>query len=92
MKIMLVRVVYLATNIYSYGLIAYVVLSWINHPQATQARSWLEKFYKPILEPIKRILKPIQIGNTALDLSPVILFFAVEFVGKLIMAFLIEMP
>lgn len=92
MKQMLLQLVYLAVNIYSYGLVAYVVLSWVNHPQASQARTWLEKFYKPVLDPIKRILKPIKVGNTALDLSPIVLFFAIGLVGKLVMAFLIGMP
>jgi len=92
MKLMLIRVVYLATSIYSFGLIAYVVLTWVNHPQAMQARSWLGNYYKPVLEQIKRVIKPIKMGNVALDLSPIILFFAVGFIGKLIMVFLIEMP
>ncbi|MHB9130467.1 MAG: YggT family protein [Armatimonadota bacterium] len=89
---MLIRLFYIAINVYSFGLIAYVLLSWVNHPKAITARSWLEKFYKPVLDQVKRIVKPITVGSATLDLSPIILFFAVGFVGKLIMTFLIGMP
>jgi uncharacterized protein YggT (Ycf19 family) len=92
MRLMLIRLFYIAINAYSFGLIAYVILSCINLPKAISTRLWLEKFYKPVLDQIKRILKPITVGSATLDLSPIILFFAIGFVGKLIMTFLIGMP
>lgn len=38
----------------------------------------LERLTDPILEPFRRILKPIEFGSGYIDISPVILFFVLS--------------
>ena len=38
----------------------------------------------PILTPIRRILPPVRVGGMGLDLSPMVLFFAIIIIARLI--------
>ena len=70
---------------YALGLVAYVVLSWAEHPKAKQARQWLEQFYSPFLVSLRKYIRPIPMGNVRLDLSPLVLLLAIHMVQQLIM-------
>ena len=70
-------IIYLAFNIYSLGLLVYVVCSWINHPTALNLKRRLQQWYEPLLKPIQAVLPPVSIGNNRIDLSPALLFVAI---------------
>jgi YggT family protein len=59
-------------------LFAHVILSWVPRPPeplmpvVTVVRAVTE----PILAPVRRLVPPVQIGGAALDMSVIIVFFA----------------
>jgi len=86
---MLARIVYYAFNIYALGLIAYVVCSWISGPRIATFRTWLHRWYIPFLSPIRRLLKPIRLGEVYLDLSSMILLIAIYLLREVVVSLLI---
>jgi YggT family protein len=65
---------------YFFVLLGRVVLSWFPiTPNTTLASvySVLYSLTEPILGPLRRVLPPIGMGGMGLDLSPLIVFFAV---------------
>jgi YggT family protein len=67
-------------EIYLLILLGRVVLSWFplspDGPMAAVARV-LYALTEPILAPLRAILPPMQMGGMGLDLSPMIVFFAI---------------
>jgi len=58
-----------------------VVLSWFPlQPDgvAAQAFGLTITLTEPVLGPLRRILPPLRLGNVALDLSPIVLFFGLR--------------
>jgi YggT family protein len=59
-------------------LFAHVILSWVPRPPeplmpvVTAVRAVTE----PVLAPVRRLVPPVQLGGAALDLSVIIVFFA----------------
>ena len=78
----LVRVACIAIDIARWGLIIWIVLSWVvsfgrlgfDHP-VRRFYDALSRGVEPILRPIRNIIPPVRIGGAALDLSPLVLFF-----------------
>ena len=65
---------------YRLVLIAYVIIAWVPRmPEPLQpvARG-IRRIVDPVLAPLRRILPPLRIGGAALDLSILVLFFAVS--------------
>lgn len=64
---------------YAYVVLARVILEWIpvsyDHPLA-RVRSVLRAVTDPLLTPLRSIIPPVRMGGMALDLSPMILMFA----------------
>lgn len=85
------RLLKFVLDAYAFGLVAYVVLTWVQSPEVVRAREWLGRLYKPALVPLQKLIKPIRIGNTVLDLSPVILFFAIGIAERAVNALLFEL-
>lgn len=83
------QIVHLALSVYAFGLIAYSVLSWVQHPQAFAARKWLERWYEPLLQPIRRTLRPVQMGNVQLDLAVIVLLIVILLVRNLLVSILV---
>ncbi|HZW49418.1 MAG TPA: YggT family protein [Bacillota bacterium] len=44
----------------------------------------LESLTEPLLEPFRRLLKPISLGSGNIDFSPVVLFFALSLLQSLV--------
>jgi uncharacterized protein YggT (Ycf19 family) len=82
------RLLYWAFQLYGIGLFAYVVLSWIDNPTARAWRAWLERFYSPFLTPLRRFIKPLPVGTMLLDVTPLILYFAVQACCSVVMMLL----
>lgn len=64
-----------AFSLYELGLLAYVICSWIPHPSTFAFRTWLAQWYEPVLTPIRRKIPAPRWGVTAIDLSPIVLYF-----------------
>lgn len=78
---MISTVLCLAVTIYVWVLIARIVLSWIPslpEPLVPVARA-LHAVTDPVLRPLRGKIPPLQVGGLALDLSPLIVFFAISF-------------
>lgn len=67
----------LSLYIYEMGLFAFIIASWIKHPVAKTVHDFLANFYQPILKPIQKVIKPVNIGRSQVDLSPAILLIAI---------------
>lgn len=86
----LAQLIHTAIGAYSLGLIVYVVLSWTNIPQENLFRVWLGRFYVPILELISKKIKPVSFKpGVAIDLSPMILLFALYLLRGLAVSLLV---
>ncbi len=67
-------------------LIAYVVFSWIPRPPEpiVPFARWIVRVVGPVLEPVRRVTPTVQLGGVALDLSVIVLFFAIAIVQSLL--------
>lgn len=65
---------------YRLVLIAYVIIAWVPRmPEPLQpvARG-VRTIVDPLLRPLRRVMPPLRLGGMALDLSILVLFFAVS--------------
>lgn len=79
-------VVCLLLSIYWGVLIARIVLSYVPalpEPIEPLARG-VRALTDPLLEPLRRTIPPVRAGAIALDLSPLILFFAIAIIRSLL--------
>jgi len=86
---LVVRIVNVVFDVYLFGLIVFVVSSWITHPFALDVRRRLEPFYEPLLMPIRNALGSLQTGYARIDFSPIVLFFVLTLVRNLLLRILI---
>lgn len=79
----------LALQLYFYAIFVWVILSWIQvssvHPLG-RLQTFLDRIIYPVILPIRRVLPPIRIGRGAIDLSPIVLLFAVQLLRGLVRA------
>lgn len=68
-----------ALQAYYFLLLAYVILSWVPRPPEPflPVVRVVRAAVDPVVTPIRRVLPPLQLGGVALDLSVLVLFFAV---------------
>jgi uncharacterized protein YggT (Ycf19 family) len=72
-------------QIYSYIIIAYVLLSWIPNARTSFIGELLAKIVEPYLAPFRRIIPPI---GGMIDISPIVALIALNFVAEGIIAVL----
>ena len=76
----------IALDVYWVILILRIILSWV--PSLPEPLLPVARFVRavtdPVMLPLRGVLPPVQIGAMALDLSPLILFFAVSLVRGLL--------
>lgn len=65
---------------YRLVLIAYVIIAWVPRmPEPLQpVAAVVRRLVDPVLAPLRRVLPPLRLGGVALDLSILVLFFAVS--------------
>lgn len=72
-----------ALTVYLLMIIGRIILSWIpvspDSPVASVA-SFLFRVTEPVLGPVRRAIPPLRIGGALLDLSPIIVLFAIQLV------------
>lgn len=74
------------TEIYSYVIIAYILLSWLPNARESKVGIWLGRLVEPYLSPFRKLIPPI---GGMLDLSPILALFALRFLAEGIKAVII---
>ena len=77
--------IYLLSRIYSYVIIAYVLMSWIPNARGSFIGEMIGKIVEPYLSPFRRIIPPI---GGMIDISPIVALIALNFVAEGIVAVL----
>lgn len=70
----------LAIRLFALGLFVYLILELVCPPSLWKLRRLLQTIYEPLLNPIRRCIRPIRIfrdAPSAIDLSPVILLLLI---------------
>lgn len=78
-------------NLATLALIAWVILSYVvnfgrlpwGHP-IRKIYDAMSRAINPILMPIRRMLPPVRVGGMGLDLSPMVLFFAIIIINNIL--------
>lgn len=67
-------------------LVAHVILSWVPRPAApfVPVVRFVHALVEPVLAPIRRVLPPVALGNVGLDLSVLVVFFALVILQRLV--------
>ena len=76
MQFFFVKIVDMAIRLFALGLFVYIVLQWMSVPRLWKVQRFLERIYEPLLNPIRRCIRPVRIfpdAPGAIDLSPLIL-------------------
>lgn len=70
----------LALQLYGFVLIARILLSWVPRPPEPllPIARFLRAATDPILEPLRRVIPPVQIGAGAIDFSPIVAFIGLR--------------
>lgn len=76
----LFQVIDLLLTIYIWIIIARAIVSWVNPSPFHPLVKFLYRVTEPVLSPIRRFIPPIY----GLDLSPVIVIFAIYFIKELL--------
>jgi YggT family protein len=74
------RVIATLIDLYSLIVLAAVVVSWVQLAPTHPLRSTLDSLTEPVLAPIRRVLPPVG----GLDLSPLVLLFALQLLGRVL--------
>jgi YggT family protein len=78
---LILRIIIDIIQAYLVILLVRIVLSWFPiNPWTRMARvvAILGKLTDPVLVPVRRVLRPVRFGGMAIDLSPLVVFFALE--------------
>ncbi|WP_062048579.1 YggT family protein [Bacillus sp. JCM 19034] len=64
-----------ALQIYSYMVIAYILMSWFPNARETSIGQMLGQIVEPFLEPFRKIIPPLGM----IDISPIVAILALHF-------------
>lgn len=70
-------------DIYSWIIIAAALISWVSPDPRNPIVQFLRQVTEPVLAPVRRLLPPWKTGG--LDLSPLIVLIAIQFVERVIL-------
>ena len=80
-------IVCLLLQIYFLAVLAWVVLSWVQvssaHPLG-RVQVFLDRIIYPVILPLRRVLPPLRLGGTALDLSPLVLMLGISLLRRFV--------
>ena len=74
------KIVTMALNLYTFSLVIQAILSWVGPGVNNPAGSILWSINEPVLRPVRRVIPPF----SGLDLSPLVVIVALQFVNLLI--------
>lgn len=75
---MIVTLIFLALRIYTYAIIAYVLMSWIPALQNSAFGAFIAKIVEPYLNFFKKFIPPIGM----IDISPIVALIALQLIGQ----------
>jgi YggT family protein len=70
-------------NMYSWVIIIAALMTWVNPDPRNQIVIFLRRVTEPVLDPVRRMLPPWKTGG--LDLSPLIVLVAIQFVERVVL-------
>lgn len=76
----LLKLVVLALNLYTFALVIQAILSWVGPGVNNPAGSILWSVNEPLLRPVRRVIPPF----SGLDLSPLVVIVALQFLKLLV--------
>lgn len=87
--------VYWVANLLTLVLIVWIVLSYVvlfgqvayDHP-VRKLFEFFDRIIDPMLRPIRAVIPPVRLGDTSLDLSPIVLILAIGFIPRILDAFI----
>lgn len=85
---MVIRIVSGLFQVLKWAIIAEVLLSWIPNGRQSKISYWLRAFTAPIIEPCEKINDRIFSG-LPVDFSPVIAYFIISFLERVIFSILL---
>lgn len=73
---------------YQLVLLAYVIFAWVPRPPEPlmPVVRVIRKLVDPLLDPLRRMIPPVRLGGVGLDLSILVLFFAVAILQGIFLA------
>jgi YggT family protein len=78
-----VALVCLLLSLYSWVILARIILSWVRVEPGTPVASIYSVVFnltEPVLGPLRRAIPPVRLGMAALDLSPIIVFVGITLI------------
>jgi YggT family protein len=75
-------------ELYTYVIIAAALISWVSPDPRNPIVRFLRQVTEPVFEPVRRFLPPWKTGG--LDLSPLIVIIAIQFVERVILPNLVR--
>lgn len=79
----LVRFIGWLLDLYSYVIIAAALISWVSPDPRNPIVQFLRQVTEPVLAPVRRLLPPWKTGG--LDLSPVVVLIAIQFIERVVL-------
>ena len=73
-------------DVYSWIIIAAALISWVQPNPRNPIVVFLARVTEPVFEPVRRLLPPWKTGG--LDLSPLIVLIAIQFVQRVVLPLL----
>jgi YggT family protein len=70
-------------DLYSWVIIAAALISWVSPDPRNPIVQFLHKVTEPVLRPVRNLLPPWKTGG--LDLSPLIVIIAIQFIERVIL-------
>lgn len=70
-------------SLYSWVIIAAALITWVTPDPRNPIVIFLRRVTEPVLQPVRRMLPPWKTGG--LDLSPMIVLIAIQFVERVIL-------
>jgi uncharacterized protein YggT (Ycf19 family) len=70
-------------DVYTLGLIVYTFCSWVRHTKVKALEKWLSPLYDWALQPIRKVIKPLKLGTTHVDFTPMLLLFGILIIRRL---------
>jgi YggT family protein len=70
-------------TIYSWVIIAAALMTWVSPDPRNPIVQFLHKVTEPVLRPVRNLLPPWKTGG--LDLSPLIVIIAIQFIDRVIL-------
>lgn len=86
---MLAQLVAFVFNVYLLGLAVFTICSWVNYPQIKKFYNWLRPWYEPLLQRLRRVIKPLRVGTTYFDFTPLVAMIGIVIARKVLMALLL---